>query len=73
MAGGADSSKAVVYALGANLAIAITKYVAAALTGSSSMFAEAVHSTADCGNQLLLLLGLKLSRRAPTPDYPMGF
>lgn len=73
MAGGADSSKAVVYALGANLAIAITKYVAAALTGSSSMFAEAVHSTADCGNQLLLLLGLRLSRRAPTPDYPMGF
>jgi cation diffusion facilitator family transporter len=73
VAGGADSSKAVVYALGANLAIAITKYVAAALTGSSSMFAEAVHSTADCGNQLLLLLGLRLSRRAPTPDYPMGF
>jgi len=63
----------VVYALGANFAIAITKYVAAAITGSGSMFAEAVHSTADCGNQLLLLLGLKLSRRPPTPDYPMGF
>ena len=73
VAGGADSSRAVVYALGANLAIAITKYVAAAMTGSGSMFAEAVHSTADCGNQLLLLLGLKLSRRPPTPDYPMGF
>jgi cation diffusion facilitator family transporter len=69
----ADPSKAVVYALGANFAIAITKYVAAAITGSGSMFAEAVHSTADCGNQLLLLLGLKLSRRPPTPDYPMGF
>ena len=69
----ADTSKAVVYALGANFAIAITKYVAAAITGSGSMFAEAVHSTADCGNQLLLLLGLKLSRRPPTPDYPMGF
>jgi cation diffusion facilitator family transporter len=73
VAGGADSAKAVVYALGANFAIAITKYVAAAITGSSSMFAEAVHSTADCGNQLLLLLGLKLSRRPPTPDYPLGF
>jgi cation diffusion facilitator family transporter len=73
VAGGADSSKAVVYALGANLAIAVTKYVAAAITGSSSMFAEAVHSTADCGNQLLLLLGLKLSRRPPTADYPLGF
>jgi cation diffusion facilitator family transporter len=70
---GADSAKAVVYALGANFAIAIAKYAAAALTGSGSMLAEAVHSTADCGNQLLLLLGLKRSRRPPTPDYPMGF
>jgi cation diffusion facilitator family transporter len=37
------------------------------------MMAEAVHSTADCGNQLLLLLGLKRSKRPPTPDYPLGF
>jgi cation diffusion facilitator family transporter len=73
MAGGADSARAVVYALGANFAIAVTKYVAAALTGSSAMLAEAVHSTADCGNQLLLLLGLKRARRPPTPDYPLGF
>jgi cation diffusion facilitator family transporter len=73
MAGGADSGKAVVYALGANFAIAVTKYIAAAVTGSSSMLAEAVHSTADCGNQLLLLLGLKRSKLPPTPDYPMGF
>jgi cation diffusion facilitator family transporter len=73
MAQGADSSRAVFYALGANFAIAVTKYVAAALTGSGSMLAEAVHSTADCGNQLLLLLGMKRSRRAPTPDHPMGF
>src|SRR6188768_361476 len=69
----ADSSKAVVYALGANFAIAVTKYIAAAITGSSSMFAEAVHSTADCANQLLLLLGLRLSKRPPTADYPLGF
>ena len=73
MAGGADSAKAVVYALGANFAIAVTKYIAAAITGSSSMFAEAVHSTADCANQLLLLLGLRLSKRPPTADYPLGF
>ena len=73
MAGGANSTKAVIYALGANFAIAVTKYAAAALTGSSSMMAEAVHSTADCGNQLLLLLGLKRSKRPPTPDYPLGF
>ena len=69
----ADSSRAVVYALGANLAIAITKYAAAAITGSGSMFAEALHSTADCGNQLLLLFGLKRSRREATLDYPLGF
>ena len=73
MAHGADSTKAVIYALGANFAIAVTKYIAAALTGSGSMLAEAVHSTADCANQLLLLLGLKQSRRPATPDYPLGF
>lgn len=73
MAGGADSTKAVLYALGANFAIAVSKYVAAAITGSGSMLAEAVHSTADCGNQALLLLGLKRSRRPPSDDYPMGY
>ncbi|MBC8023110.1 MAG: cation diffusion facilitator family transporter [Burkholderiales bacterium] len=73
MAGGANPTKAVLYALGANFAIAVTKYVAAAMTGSSAMLAEAVHSTADCGNQLLLLLGLKRSKRPPTADYPLGF
>jgi len=65
---GADPRKAVIFALGANFAIAVTKYGAAAVTGSGSMLAEAVHSTADCGNQLLLLLGLKRSRRAPSAD-----
>jgi cation diffusion facilitator family transporter len=73
MAGGANPTKAVIYALGANFAIAVTKYAAAVITGSGSMLAEAVHSTADCGNQLLLLLGLKRSKRPPTPDYPLGF
>ncbi|MGZ5101971.1 MAG: cation diffusion facilitator family transporter [Usitatibacter sp.] len=71
--GGSDSSRAVIYALGANAAIAVTKYAAAIITGSGSMLAEAVHSTADCGNQLLLLLGLKRSRRPPSDDYPLGF
>ena len=73
MAHEANSLKAVYYALGANLAIAIAKFVAAAITGSSAMLAEAVHSSADCGNQLLLLLGLKRSRRPPTLEYPLGF
>ena len=73
MAGGADSTKAVFYALVANFAIAVAKYVAAFFTGSGSMLAEAVHSTADCGNQLLLLLGIKRAKRPPTPDYPLGY
>jgi cation diffusion facilitator family transporter len=68
-----DSTKAVLYALGANFAIAVTKFGAAAVTGSSSMLAEAVHSSADCGNQLLLLLGLKRSQRPPNDEYPMGY
>lgn len=70
---GSNSARAVIYALGANAAIAVSKYVAAVVTGSGSMLAEAVHSTADCGNQLLLLLGLKRSRRPPSDDYPLGF
>ena len=50
----AESPKAIFYALAANAGIAVCKYAAAAFTGSGSMFAEAIHSTADCGNQLLL-------------------
>lgn len=73
MAGGANPTKAVLFALVANGAIAVAKYVAAAITGSGSMMAEAVHSTADCGNQLLLLLGLKRSKRPPSDEYPLGF
>lgn len=70
---GADSTRAVFVALGANAAIAVSKYGAAFVTGSGSMLAEAVHSTADCGNQLLLLLGLKRAKRPPNAEYPLGF
>lgn len=73
MAGGANPVRAIFFALGANFAIAVAKYIAAFVTNSGSMLAEAVHSTADCGNQLLLLLGLKLSRRPPSTDYPLGY
>jgi cation diffusion facilitator family transporter len=73
MAGGANPVKAILFALGANFAIAVTKYIAAFITNSGSMLAEAAHSTADCGNQLLLLLGLKLAKRPPSPDYPLGY
>jgi len=73
MAGKADSLKTIFYALGANFAIFVAKLVAAMLTGSSAMAAEAVHSLADCGNQGLLLLGMKGARRPPSPDFPLGF
>jgi cation diffusion facilitator family transporter len=72
MAGGANPVKAILYALGANFAIAVAKYFGAFFTNSGSMLAEAVHSTADCGNQLLLLLGLKLAKRPPSMEYPLG-
>jgi cation diffusion facilitator family transporter len=73
MAANGDSMRAILFALGANFAIACAKGVAALFTGSSAMMAETVHSLADCGNQLLLLLGMRQSRRPPTPDYPLGF
>src|SRR5450631_4076115 len=65
--------RAIVAALLANVGIAITKFVAFLLTGSSSMLAESVHSVADSGNQALLLVGGRRSRRAATPEHPFGF
>ncbi|UXI69564.1 cation diffusion facilitator family transporter [Tahibacter amnicola] len=73
MAGKADSVKTILYALGANFAIFVAKLVASILTGSGSMLAEAVHSLADCGNQGLLLLGLKRSKKPPSDDFPLGY
>ena len=73
MSHGADSVKSIIFALCANLAIFLSKLIAAVITGSSAMMAEAVHSLADSGNQLLLLLGIKHAKRPPSPDYPLGF
>jgi cation diffusion facilitator family transporter len=68
----ADSVKSILYALAANGAIAVAKAGAAFYTGSSAMLAEAIHSLADCGNQGLLLLGLRRAQRPPSADYPLG-
>jgi cation diffusion facilitator family transporter len=69
----ADSIRTILYALGANLAIAAAKTAAAIFTGSSAMLAEAIHSFADSGNQGLLLWGLRQARRPPSDDYPLGW
>ena len=73
MAGQADSLKSILFALFANTAIAVAKGVAAIITGSGAMLAEAIHSVADAGNQLLLILGLRQTKKAPTDDHPLGF
>lgn len=72
MAGGGDSVRAIFFALGANFAIAVAKGVAAYVTGSGAMLAETVHSLADCGNQLLLLLGLRQAKRPESREHPLG-
>jgi cation diffusion facilitator family transporter len=64
---------AIIAAMLANFGIALTKFVAWIFSGSSSMLAEGVHSLADTGNQLLLLRGGSLARKAATPEHPFGF
>src|SRR5688572_16170036 len=73
MSGQGDSIRAILFALGANFTIFVVKGIAAFITGSGAMLAETVHSLADCGNQLLLLLGLRQARTPPSPDYPLGY
>lgn len=73
MAGQGNSIRAIFFALGANFAIFVAKAIAAVITGSGAMLAEAVHSLADCGNQGLLLLGINQAKRPPSPEYPLGY
>ncbi len=70
---GANSLKAIFFALGANSAIAVAKLVAATITGSGAMLAEGIHSLADAANQVLLLLGMKQSKKRPSPAHPLGY
>jgi cation diffusion facilitator family transporter len=69
---GAESRFVVVMALAANVGIAAVKFVAAAISGSAAMLAEAFHSVADSGNQLFLLRGTRASRFRPSTRYPFG-
>lgn len=67
------SMRAIIAALLANIGIAITKFIAAAFSGSASMFAEGIHSVADSGNQILLIIGGKRAKRAATAAHPFGY
>jgi cation diffusion facilitator family transporter len=73
MSGKAHDNRTLIIALAANLGIAASKFVAAAITGSSAMLTEGVHSVVDSANQLLLIWGRRQSRKAPTPQHPFGF
>lgn len=66
-------TRAIVAAFAANLGIAITKFIAWAFSGSSSMLAEGVHSLADSGNQLLLLLGGRQAKKQADKEHPFGY
>ena len=68
-----DSKKIVYAAAAGNLFIVVTKFAAAAITGSSAMFSEGVHSVVDTGNQFLLLYGLKRAAGRPDKQHPLGY
>jgi cation diffusion facilitator family transporter len=67
-----SSHKTVYAAISSNLAIAVTKFIAAGISGSSAMIAEGIHSVVDTGNELLLLLGIRLSQRPADDRHPFG-
>ncbi|MBC5784047.1 cation diffusion facilitator family transporter [Ramlibacter sp. USB13] len=69
----AESRTALYGAMAANVAIATTKFVVAAVTGSSAMLSEGVHSLVDTGNSVLLLVGEHRSRQAPSAQHPFGY
>lgn len=68
----AATTKALTLSLAANAGIALAKFGVAGFTGSAALLTEAIHSLADCGNQVLLFLGLKQAAKGPTPKHPLG-
>ncbi|MFO0677542.1 MAG: cation diffusion facilitator family transporter [Polyangiaceae bacterium] len=68
-----DSTRHILQSLFVNVAIAVVKALAAAFTGSGAMLAEAIHSFADCGNQVLLLVGVRQARKKPDATHPLGY
>jgi cation diffusion facilitator family transporter len=68
-----SSAKAILYAFVANLGIALAKLGAALYTHSGSMLAESIHSFADCGNQVLLFVGLRQAQKPPDASHPLGY
>jgi len=72
MTRGSETTRSIVVSLGANVAIAVAKLVAALITGSGSMLAEALHSVADSGNEALLLWGRREAKKRPTARHPLG-
>jgi len=73
MSSHSGSAKVILIALGANLGIAVAKFIGAYFSGSSSLLAEAIHSVVDCSNQILLLIGAKASQKPPTEKHPLGY
>jgi cation diffusion facilitator family transporter len=69
----AESTGEIIKSLAVNVVIAVSKGVAAAITGSGAMLAETLHSFADCGNQLLLLKGVRATQRPPDRQHPLGY
>ncbi len=67
------SVKAVVFALGSNILITIIKFIVSTITHSAGMLAEAIHSVADCGNQIFLLIGNKRAAKKPSELHPFGY
>lgn len=73
MAEHSGSLRVIIAAIAGNVAIALCKFGAALVTGSAAMFSEAIHSTVDTGNELLLLLGLRQAARPPDAEHPFGY